>query len=227
MRLNKNATLLAILVIPWSLFTNGSYAQGTSPTQTETRIPDGQNEYGQWIAPTPYHAELTPPAGQNEYGQRIAPTPYHAQYIFTKPASSELTPPAGQHEYGQWIDNQIKINGMKEIGTPAADYKLSPMPDTPTNFKIFPGNRMAYLKWDKMPNALAYHLFVSMDGKNFKKYYKKPFKKTEITLGILKNNQTYYFGVSSVAHYGKLSEMAIQSVTPKENLKLEKYMLVR
>jgi hypothetical protein len=161
MRLNKNVTLLAILLVFWSFFTNGSFAQGTSPTQTETRIPEGQHEYG-----------------------------------------------VLEHE---------KSKNLKPIGTPAAYYKLSPMPDTPTNFKIVPGNRMAYLKWDQMPNALAYVLYISLDGKSFKKRFKKPIKKTEITLGVLENNKTYYFGIASVAHYGKLSQMAVQSVAPQKD----------
>jgi len=94
------------------------------------------------------------------------------------------------------------------------------MPDSPTNLKIEAGNGLALLKWDEMPNAIAYLIYISNDGMTFKKRFKKPIKTTKIEIGLLENDQTYYFGITSIAHYGKESKMVVQTVTPRKNLKL-------
>jgi len=79
---------------------------------------------------------------------------------------------------------------------------------------------LALLKWDEMPNAIAYLIYISKDGKTFKKRFKKPVNKTKIEISLLENEQTYYFGITSIAHYGKESKMAVRTVTPRKNLKL-------
>ena len=94
--------------------------------------------------------------------------------------------------------------------------QLSPMPDTPTHFAIEPGNGTALLKWDPMPRAVGYMIFGSEDGHTFKRRFNEPVKSAACTIGLLRNGLTYYFGVASVAEYGKKSHMAVQSVTPNK-----------
>jgi len=115
--------------------------------------------------------------------------------------------PESQHEYGLWAREQSKK--FKPVGTPVAFYKLPPMPGTPTGFEIEAGNGMARLTWNKMSNALAYIVYFSMDGKTFKRRFKKPIETNDIVIGVLENDRDYYFCITAVSHYGKETKMVV------------------
>ena len=117
----------------------------------------------------------------------------------------------------EWEQEQILKGGnVTSAHVTASNMKAEPNP--PTGFIIEPGNGIAHLIWNPMPGALSYLLYISEDGKTFKRRLKKPIHNHEIVISVLKNHKTYYFGVVCVGPYGRETKMTIQSVVPKKRL---------
>lgn len=87
-------------------------------------------------------------------------------------------------------------------------------PNSPLNLKIEPGDGTASLAWDAMPRAVAYYVYISEDGINFKLRMNGSIQKHKIKIGSLKNGHTYYFGITSIGKGGE-SEKTIGRVTLK------------
>ena len=71
-------------------------------------------------------------------------------------------------------------------------------PDVPKNLKSENINGHAHLTWDAVPGVSTYFIYISEDGKNYtREKFPVGVKKNEITIGLLKDGQEYYFGVSA------------------------------
>ncbi len=130
------------------------------------------------------------------------------------------------HEAEEKKQESLKTKGQtKEFGLSGKVRKIQ-KPAMPINFKIKPGNGSAYLSWDKSLNnwdtdskgrplgEMAYLIYLSKDGKDFKKRIEAPLKETNITIGNLTNGTTYYFAIVTVGEGGKRSDKAVQTVVP-------------
>ncbi len=133
----------------------------------------------------------------------------------------EGPPFADKSEYAEWVSKQH----FPDNGTSRASFTPLPMPGAPENFKIEPGDGRAYLTWDVSPRAIGYLLFVSEDGKNFKRRFKKPFHNHEVVISVLENGKTYYYGVEGVGPYGYPTKMTVQSVVPRKGAVISKKAL--
>jgi hypothetical protein len=125
--------------------------------------------------------------------------------------STNGNPPVGMHEWGEYFEKHpghpVKIHSSLNLAT------LNP----PTNLKITPGDGLAFLSWDPVPDALGYAIYASDDGKKFKLKFKKPIKSTNISIGVLENGKTYYFGVQTVGN-GAVSKKTVQTVIPRKGM---------
>jgi hypothetical protein len=101
---------------------------------------------------------------------------------------------------------------LKEFGTPGTGTGSGKPLPSPTHFVIKPGNNLAYLSWDAVPGAEQYLLYISEDGKNYKRRVYSPLKKTSIIIGNLTNGKTYYFAISAFGNEEGLK--AVQTVLP-------------
>jgi hypothetical protein len=100
---------------------------------------------------------------------------------------------------------------IKPYGTPGTDREIVKLL-SPTNFKIKPGNGLAYLSWDPVPGAKQYLVYISEDSKTYKRRVYSPIKATNIIIGNLTNGKTYYFAVAAFGS-GEGSK-AVQEVVP-------------
>lgn len=136
----------------------------------------------------------------------------------TPTGNPDLDPePVGKEEWAEWYAKQP----LPVIGTPGGIKNPKPQPNPPTNFMIEAGDGFAHMSWDDMPQARGYILFVSEDGQKFKRQFKQPFKKNDITVRLLQNGKTYYFGVECVGPYGEKTKMMVQSVVPTKGKSLK------
>jgi hypothetical protein len=131
-----------------------------------------------------------------------------------KPGSMQEAAEAGRKE----TEKQEKAGTLKVLVYPQSEEELGkPLPPL-TNFKITPLNGGAFLSWDKVPGAKYYHLYISEDGKRYRRQVSIPIKETSFTVGDLENGKLYYFAVAPV---GKILEnkRVIQTVVPFQSSK--------
>ncbi len=108
--------------------------------------------------------------------------------------------------------NPTSIETLIALPTPGT------VPAPPTNFAIEPGDECAHLSWDKMPNARAYLIYVSEDGKDFNLQFPNSNADVfnEANVVKLENGKKYYYAVASLGFDGQKSGMTVQSVVPKK-----------
>jgi hypothetical protein len=148
------------------------------------------------------------------------PTPVLRGNIKIQPDKVPIT----EQEYNPGDDLKDALKNGHVVGNHGL-VKARPEPNPPTNLIIEPGNGMAYLTWDAMPRAESYLLYISEDGKDFKRRIKKPFHNHEVVVSVLDNDKTYYFGVVCVGSWGKETKMTIQTVVPRKDAVLSKKAL--
>jgi hypothetical protein len=69
----------------------------------------------------------------------------------------------------------------------------------PRNLHWEPGNESIIFRWDPVPFAVGYRVYLSEDGNVFKLHTgSKPIAQTQITITELSNGKQYYVGVSAV-----------------------------
>jgi hypothetical protein len=122
----------------------------------------------------------------------------------------------------KYLDPEIYITTGSVFRTPVPSITPLPAPDPPTHLKIEPGNCLAWLTWDAMPNALGYVLYQSEDGKKFQRRIYKTFQHHEVVISVLTNGKSYYFGVACVGSDGVESKMAVQMVEPRKDAVIER-----
>jgi len=125
------------------------------------------------------------------------------------PGSMQEATEAGIEE----IKKQEKAGTLKVSESSQSEAELSkPLPPL-TNFKITPLDGGALLKWDAVPGASNYHIYISDNGKKYRPQERRLVKETSIVVGNLENDRVYYFAVAPV---GEIHEYArvIQTVVP-------------
>lgn len=180
---------------------------------------ENSKTYYYGIASVGFDGQKSQMVVQSVVPHKTTSTPKWALQMTPPPDESEDHPPVDKKEYVEWIH---KNHLFKVIGTPSAYFTPLPIPDVPSNFKIEPGDGMAYLTWDETPRAIGYLLFVSEDGKKFERRFKKPVHGNGVLLSLLKNGKTYYYGVEAIGPYGDETKMIIQSVVPREGAVISK-----
>jgi len=94
----------------------------------------------------------------------------------------------------------------KSPGHPYHPKKRKPeiKPEIPKNIKSENVNGHAHLTWDAVPGISTYFIYISEDGKNYTmERFPVGVKKNDITIGLLKDGQEYYFEVSSFNMVGE------------------------
>ncbi len=130
------------------------------------------------------------------------------------------------HEAQSKKYEELKKEGkLKSFGIPGTVRRI-PKPLTPTNFKIKPGDGSAYLSWDEVPSnwdkspdgkplgGMGYLIYISEDGRNFKKRLDGDIKETQIKIGNLTNGKNYYFAIVALGEGGAKSDKVINKVIP-------------
>lgn len=83
-------------------------------------------------------------------------------------------------------------------------------PPTHLNLEVTGGK--VHLTWDNAGPGMKYNVYVSKDGAAMKLLTNPPLDQTTATLGPLKLEHTYSFGISTLDSTGKESEKAVQAL---------------
>lgn len=135
---------------------------------------------------------------------------YPAPSSFLRKNKFPVTQVEANEEAVKVTEEMRKTGKLKGFGS-VYDY---PKPPAPKNFKIKPGDGFAYLSWDPVPGAGQYLLYISEDGKNYRKKTEVIIKGTKLDIGLLTNGKKYYFAVEAIGEGVKRSDRAVQTVIP-------------
>lgn len=117
------------------------------------------------------------------------------------------------HESDEKLTEDLRKNDqLKLFGTPGTTNQSAETLASPNHFEIKPGNSLAYLSWDSVPNAKQYFIYISEDGENYKRRVDSPIKNRSVVIGNLTNGKVYYFAISGFGE--KEGAKAFQKVMP-------------
>jgi len=108
--------------------------------------------------------------------------------------------PVDMHESSDYSIRKmkkLKAEGkLKVFSSPKIEADLKhPLPSV-TNFKITALNGAACLTWDAVPGAKTYNIYISENGRNFRRRINKSQQGTSIVVRNLVNGKKYYFAVA-------------------------------
>jgi hypothetical protein len=111
---------------------------------------------------------------------------------------------------------ELEAKGFSESYKPPKSAASQTLPQ-PANFKIEPLDGGASLTWDAVPGAESYHVYISDDGRRFRRCINQPLQNTSIIIGDLENGKMYYF---AIAPQGEILEgtKAVRTVVPTRQM---------
>ena len=177
--------LFVVLILTYSISIN-KYAIGQTPSPVIAETPT--------ISPTSTSIKKKVP---------------HSQIHF----SDTMTKQEANEEAARKMKELEKEGLLDTFSTPGTGKGWGPRLPAPENFVVKPGNASAYLKWDAVPGAGQYFVYISNDDKNYLRPVFTPIKDTYMTILNLTNGKTYYFEVAAFGNWVGLR--AKQMATPK------------